>query len=93
MKSANQLAKVVAKDGVNAEEINIAQVVTDKISLLMDEKFAGLQTTLENLTGLIQEHSTRIGEAENRISAAEDDVSSLKANVASPVCDGDGGSD
>lgn len=81
--SASQLADAVAKGGADSEDIDITQVVTDKIGLLMDEKFAGLQTTLENLTGLIQEHSTRIEETENRISAAEDEVSTLKTNMIS----------
>lgn len=83
MQSASQLANAEAKGGADSEEIDIAQVVTDRISLLMDEKFAGLQTTLENLAGLIQEHSTRVEETENRISAAEDEVSTLKTNMIS----------
>lgn len=62
------------KDGACLVDLaNLSQVVTNKINILIDGKF-GHQTTLDSVSGRIQEHSTHIVKAKNPISASEDDV-------------------
>ena len=60
----------------------IAQNVTEKISALMELKFAELQSSLTILGSRIDDNSKRLTEAESRISENEDRTSSLKNKVA-----------
>ena len=60
----------------------IAQNVTEKISALMELKFAELQSSLTILGSRIDDNSKRLTEAESRISENEDRTSSLENKVA-----------
>lgn len=60
----------------------IAQNVTEKISALMDLKFAELQSSLNSPSSRIDDNSKRLTEAENRVSENEDRTSYLESKVA-----------
>lgn len=60
----------------------IAQNVPEKISALMEQKFAELQSTLDRLCNHIENNTKRITETDSRISEGEDHTSSLEGRVA-----------
>lgn len=60
----------------------IAQNVTEKISALMELKFAELQSSLQGLSNRIDENANRITDAETRISECDDRTISLERKVA-----------
>ncbi|KAI4878716.1 hypothetical protein NFI96_008778 [Prochilodus magdalenae] len=65
----------------SAEQANLAQDVTDKISALLDEKFDHFQAALDSITARLENNTTRITEAEGR-SETEDKVLNLENKVA-----------
>lgn len=69
-------------DGDEGVANAIAQNVTEKISALMELKFAELQSSLHGLNNRIDENATRITDAETRISECDDRTSSLERKVA-----------
>lgn len=60
----------------------IAQSVTEKLSALMEQKFAELQSTLDRMGNCIEDNVKRITEAESCISEGEDRTTSLENRVA-----------
>ncbi|KAI4889106.1 hypothetical protein NFI96_009339, partial [Prochilodus magdalenae] len=65
----------------SAEQDNLAQDVTDKISALLDEKFDHFQSALDSITARLENNMTRITEAEGRLSETEDKVLNLENKV------------
>ncbi|KAI4876133.1 hypothetical protein NFI96_006951 [Prochilodus magdalenae] len=66
----------------SAEQANLAQDVTDKISALLDAKFDHFQSALDSITARLENNTTRITEAEGRLSETEDKVLNLENKVA-----------
>lgn len=62
--------------------MRLARDVTEKISAVMDVKFAEFSANLTTITNRLDDNSKRITEAENRVSATEDTVSTMERRVA-----------
>ncbi|CAJ1053440.1 uncharacterized protein rbfox3a [Xyrichtys novacula] len=60
----------------------IAQQVTEKISALMELKFAKLKSSLDKLSNRIKDNTERIAEAENRIPEGEDLTASTENKLS-----------
>ncbi|CAG5927161.1 unnamed protein product, partial [Menidia menidia] len=82
-KEANQAAQQHEMPASDSDSLaaDISQSVTERISALMDKKFAEFATTLSNISAKLEANTERITDAEHRISAVEDDVLTVEPRL------------